>query len=107
MKNCTKKNKVTPWSHTIQQRRLSWLGHLLRLNEETPAKIALREALQPQPRTWLQTIKNDITELNIVQTSENEKIDSIIKKVKNIAQDRDQYRSIIKSCMSPRGRPNH
>src|SRR3989442_7002379 len=32
------------WSEIIQVRRLSWLGHLLRLDQNTPAQIALQEA---------------------------------------------------------------
>ena len=33
------------WNSIVKKRRLSWLGHLLRLNEETPAKKALAEYL--------------------------------------------------------------
>ena len=35
------------WSTTIKQRCLSWLGHLYRLPENTPAHQALMESLKP------------------------------------------------------------
>ena len=38
--------KVEPWSRTIRRRRLNWLGHLMRLPPETPARISLYEALR-------------------------------------------------------------
>jgi hypothetical protein len=34
---------TTPWSEAIKKRRLNWFGHLLRLPENTPAKLALKE----------------------------------------------------------------
>ena len=37
------KTKGQPWSHTIKKRRLNWLGHLLRLPSNTPARQALSE----------------------------------------------------------------
>ena len=40
----------TPWSTQIKKRHLSWLGHLMRLSEETPARKALQEALKPEKR---------------------------------------------------------
>ena len=36
--------KVEKWSKIIKRRRLSWLGHLLRLDKQTPARLALKEA---------------------------------------------------------------
>ena len=58
------KTKVEPWSVTIMRRRLTWLGHLLRLPNDTPARKAFREALKltKRPRgrpigTWISTIK--------------------------------------------------
>ena len=38
--------KAEKWSVIIKKRRLSWLGHMLRLNEETPVKKALEEYLR-------------------------------------------------------------
>ena len=59
--------KVEKWSKIIKQRRLSWLGHLLRLDEKTPAQIALKESCRKVKRnigknktTWIQVVKNDV-----------------------------------------------
>ena len=35
--------KSEPWSTIIMRRRLNFTGHLLRLNENTPARLALKE----------------------------------------------------------------
>ena len=40
----------TAWSEKIAKRRLSFFGHICRLPEGTPAKIALKEALKPVKR---------------------------------------------------------
>ena len=92
--------KATPWSSQIEKRRLSWLGHLMRLNSDTPARKALDEALVPQtrkrgkPKTiWLNTIKKDLEKRNI-------KIDlsnpiETIKTLTDTASDRHAYRTLI------------
>ena len=36
--------KLKPWSEVIKESRMKWYGHLLRLNEETPARLVLKEA---------------------------------------------------------------
>ena len=63
---------VDPWSMTIKMRRLSWLGHLYRLPENTPARQALMESLKPakKPRgrptkTWNSMINEDLKELGL------------------------------------------
>ena len=64
------KTKTEEWNITIQRRRLNWLGHLMRLHPETPARLALVEYLRkvkrpkerPQ-RTWVELIKHDLTKL--------------------------------------------
>lgn len=42
------------WSNLVNGRRLLWLGHLLRLDEKTPAKKALAEYLNINDETKLQ-----------------------------------------------------
>ena len=51
----------------ITHRRLKWLGHVLRLNEETPARSNLNECIINKklpigrPKfTWLEGIKQDL-----------------------------------------------
>ena len=55
---------VVKWSATIRKRRLPWLGHLLRLEESTLARIALREACKVvkgtvgrHKLTWIELVK--------------------------------------------------
>ena len=64
--------KAEHWSVTIKRRRLTFLGHIMRLHRNTPAKLALNECFKPctnkQGRpaiTWLRTIKNDLIKSNI------------------------------------------
>ena len=49
------KTKTEEWSITIQRRRLNWLGHLMRLHPETPARLALVEYLRKIKRPKRQT----------------------------------------------------
>ena len=72
--------KETPWSKIIDGRRLSWFGHMIRLPESTPVKIALKEAQievkMPRGRpktTWLTCMKQqlrDSLDLSWVQAME-------------------------------------
>ena len=64
--------KQDPWSRTIKRRRLRFFGHICRLDECAPAKIALNEALRTvkQPRggkrtTYLARLKKDLKHLNL------------------------------------------
>jgi hypothetical protein len=59
------------WSAKIRLRRLKWLGHLMRLPEESPARLALQEALEkdkkPQGRptlTWISMINKELRNIN-------------------------------------------
>ena len=42
--------KAEPWCRVIKRRRLTWIGHLMRLHPETPALLSLKEALRPTKR---------------------------------------------------------
>ena len=44
------KTSTERWSIKIKRRRLNWLGHVLRMDEETPARRALEEAMRPAKR---------------------------------------------------------
>ena len=39
-----KRYKLKPWCEVIKECRMKWFSHLLRLNENTPARLALKEA---------------------------------------------------------------
>ena len=65
--------KVEKWSRTIKRRRLNWLGHLMRLPQNTAARLALNEHLrttknkQGRPKTtWMKTIKKDLEIIGII-----------------------------------------
>ena len=88
----------TEWSHEIKRRRISWLGHLLRLPEETPAKQALREGLRKVKRpkgkpklTWLGLITKELREIG-----HNTDIDSLIE----TANERDVWKGLMGCAMS-------
>ena len=64
--------KQEPWSNTIRKRRLQFFGHVCRLHELTPARIALNEALRPVKRpkggkrtTYIGTITKDLKKLHL------------------------------------------
>ena len=91
---------------------MTWLGHLLRFENRTPAKISLKEALEEQPTkqgrpksTWLLTIKNDIKDLKLVEVTRNDTIKTMLNKIHIIAQDRQAYRSLLKNCIPRKGCP--
>ena len=91
--------KVEKWSKEIKRRRLSWLGHLLRLPEEATTKRTLYEALRPvkkpkgKPKlTWLGLIDKDLggQGLNVKDTN----------KLKKLANNRNTWSGIIRLAMS-------
>ena len=99
------RTKVEPWSVVILRRRLSWLGHLLRLPLETPARLALNEALKPSrkhrgrpPMTWIKSVMKDLTNLNILSESETPERSFI--KLTVITQDCARWNALIRSAIS-------
>ena len=92
--------KFTPWSKKIKRRRLSWLGHLLRLHPDTPARKALVATLNPNlnrkvghpPTTWTTVINKDLKEIN-----KNLSLDTknSINFLETLCADRENYRRII------------
>ena len=88
--------KQIPLSRIIQKRRLSWFGHLMRLPETTPARIAFNVAVGPKKRKrgrpkhiWLNTIQDDLNELNIDIKLTTENIPELI----DLCKDRNAYRN--------------
>ena len=62
--NQTKANK---WSIVIKKRRMRWLGHVMRLPQQTPARKAIQYAnekyVKPRgrpPTTWLSMMKKQL-----------------------------------------------
>ena len=82
-----------PWSHTIRIRRVRWLGHLLRLPEEAPARKALDiyfHYLVKHPRgakkiSWVDTVNKDLKSYANITIEEG----------RELAQDRKEWRSIV------------
>ena len=71
------KTHQIPWSVKISKRRISFFGHICRLPEETPAKIALKEAIRKSKRprgkpktTYIKVIENQLKEKNIKSIEE-------------------------------------
>ncbi len=98
-KQLYERTKEEKWSNKIKKRRMNWLGHLLRLPSETPAKQALHEALIPVPRppgrpktTWISSINEDLK--NIDPTL---KLSLESSEVLEIAQDRSRWRKLVRS----------
>ena len=100
------RTNIDKWSIVIKKKRLSWLGHLMRLDNETPAKKALLEYIKPgkkkigRPKTtWVYQIykelKNDcnINDINF----ENET--TMIKDLDIICKDRIRWKNIMRSIM--------
>ena len=66
-----KRSHQIPITTEIKKRRLNWLGHMLRLPEGTPAKLAFKEHLKRakgnrgRPKhTWIKQINRDLKAIN-------------------------------------------
>ena len=98
--------KVEPWSRTIRRRRLNWVGHLMRLPPETPARISLPEALRTTKRkrgkaktTWLKVIEKDLSG-NVKLDVFKDPAEITITKLINVTRDREVWRTIVKNTMA-------
>ena len=82
-----------------ERRRLNWLGHLMRLNPETPARLALVEYLRkvkrpkgrPQ-RTWMELIKHDLKAIVLNYNKANKTIEQLTQ----MAHGRNYWRNIVR-----------
>ena len=89
--------KQQAWSSVIRQRRLNWFGHLIRLPDNAPARIAFQYAMRPYQRpvgrpktTWISVIKKDLKNnfnINLEQATE-------------IAKNRQMWRRLIGGARS-------
>ena len=85
------------WSKKVKRRRLVWYGHLVRLPIDSPAKIALLEALRKVKRpvgrpktTWISKIKSDLNGL----------LNIYCKIETHPAHNRIRWREIVECAMS-------
>ena len=81
---------------------MKWYSHLLRLNEKTPARLALKEAERKvkkpkggQKLTWIKLIGKDLEEYKIPRCESE-----------NFAQDRSAWRNLISRGMSAHAEVN-
>ena len=68
------KTKQNQWSDTIRKKRLSWYGHVCRLDASTPAQTALnhiqsnntmKKLKGGQKTTWIKNVQKDLDNLKI------------------------------------------
>ena len=104
--NLYEKTKVEPWSRKIKRRRLNWIGHLMRLNKQTPARIALSESLKPNkkvgrpPNTWLKVIEKDLATVDINIDVYKDPAEKTLKTLEEITTDRKKWKKIVKDIMA-------
>ena len=98
------RTKMKPWSIVINKRRLTWLGHVLRLPHGTPAQKSLRTFIKPTKRpsgrpktTWFSTVISDLKNNTAIQLSQNnvENLDTI----EELCSDRKAWHKIVDSIM--------
>ena len=82
--------KLRPWSEVINEHRMKWYDHLVRLNEKNSARLALKEAERKvkkpkggQKLTWIKSIGKDLEEYKIPRCE-----------AENLAQDRTAWRNL-------------
>ena len=95
------RTKCEPWTKQLKSRRLTWLGHMMRLHRETPARKAfeeyLREIKRPQGRpqtTWMQTIRQDLSKIGIKLDLSNGT--KTLNKLADLTQNRTDWSNIVK-----------
>ena len=83
--------KHMEWSLYISTQRLRWLGHALRLPEDSPVKQALYEIEKPTKRTvgrpklkWIDIVKNQLSKLKITW-----------EETKELSQNRVGWREVV------------
>ena len=98
-----RKTHAEPWSVSIRRRRLKWLGHLMGLEESTPARKALFEILTPAkknigrpPQTWINIIEEDHALINITLNVQTTPMQTTIEVLMQLTTDRVQWRKTVK-----------
>ena len=87
--------KYEEWSDTVKKSQIRWYGHALRLPEDAPCKIALKEYQRKtkrprggQKNTWIKQIHKELEKLNIDVTT-----------VEELAKDRNEWRKLVGRCV--------
>ena len=99
------RTKVKKWSNVVKKRRLSWVGHLLRLDKNTPARIALKEACRTVKRksgpksTWINLIKSDLKNSHLNLNANETNNETFLEELEIICKDRNKWRDEIRSMM--------
>ena len=108
-KDLYERTLATPWSLSIATRRLNWLGHLMRLDSETPVRKSLSEVLGKTKRppgkptyTWIQLIKDDLKLINIELNLNCEK--ETIKTLIVLTENRPKWRNNVRNIVMQRRR---
>ena len=98
--------KEIPLSQKIKKRRLSLLGHILRLHPDTPAQKALNLFMTPHKRpvgrppvTWISLITKDLTNTLKHHNINSPLTENSLDKIKRIAADKDLWRLEISRNM--------
>ena len=85
------KTKVTPWSCTIEKRRISFIGHILRLDKNTPARKAYDYAKMKYTR---RKGRQKITLFDIIEKTLS-KINVNLNEFERLATDKKMVNQII------------
>ena len=90
------RTKEIPWSQNIKNRRLRWTGHLLRLDDKTPARKAFKEFNRKTTNnigcgnklTWKKLVNNNLSQIDKNLSLDNADITSL-------AEDREFWRKKV------------
>ena len=102
---------VAKWSQVILKQRLRWYGHIQRLDDNTPARHALKEALRPVKKpqgiptpTWLKQVRNNLIDAGIQYYYSidiaNLNDTHFHREINVLAQDRDSWCVFTENAMS-------
>ena len=97
--------KVVPITERIKRRRLALLGHILRLDKDTPAQKALQFFMTPHkrpvgrpPLTWIKLVTQDLTNTITHHNIKTPLDPTSLQKLIVLAKDKDGWkREIVRS----------
>ena len=102
-----KQTETKEWTKTIRKRRLTWFGHVLRMDKDTPARLALEEFTKPRKKrvgrphnTWLTNVLKDIKENgNIRNIDLGHSMKDTVKNLQTVCDDRKRWTEIVRCMM--------